>query len=206
MALIGEGQIHGEEDAISMRPYQASLRCHATGELLALDKKKFQNMFKECANGALEHARIKEKKYLERCRGYLDMNRQVLEESKTVALQGIKKELKVTADDFRKYEKIDRIACPEKKASFLDVMEQKMNENNNQFEAASQAKKKKSLSPDPEKSFVTKNSVTVGSPVASATTSLMFNKQDRQRGDKGRNSSVIKPNSHKNDLAATCES
>ena len=42
IALIGEGQIHGEDDAISMRPYCATLRCHSHGELLALNRGLFR--------------------------------------------------------------------------------------------------------------------------------------------------------------------
>lgn len=47
IALIGEGQIHGEDDAISMRPYQASLRCTLNdSELLVLTRVDFYRMFK----------------------------------------------------------------------------------------------------------------------------------------------------------------
>ena len=60
------------------------------------------------------------------------MNRQVLEESKSAVTQGIKKELKITSDDFRKYE---REVNREKKKSFLDEMDKKMRENNHQHDA-----------------------------------------------------------------------
>ena len=42
IALIGEGRIHGEDDAIAMRPYQASLICSvANSELMILTKTDF---------------------------------------------------------------------------------------------------------------------------------------------------------------------
>jgi len=46
-------------------------------------------MFKgsnECWKNAFKQAKVKEQEYISRCRSYLDMNRLVLEESKTVAL------------------------------------------------------------------------------------------------------------------------
>ena len=43
IGLIGEGQIHGEDDAISMRPYQASLRCTVpNSEVLVLARETFK--------------------------------------------------------------------------------------------------------------------------------------------------------------------
>ena len=132
IGLIGEGQIHGEDDAISMRPYQASLRCTVpNSEVLVLARETFYTYFKtnqECWKNALKQAKIKEEEYIRRCRSYLDMNRVVLEESKTVAIQGIKKDCKVTPDDFRKYEKIeDRL----RKRKFLDDMDKKNREKRN---------------------------------------------------------------------------
>lgn len=85
-------------------------------------------MFKgsaECWKNALKQAQIKEEEYISRCRSYLDMNRLVLEESKNAAQDGIKKECKVTPDDFRKYEKITDAL---RKSAFLDKMDKKLRE------------------------------------------------------------------------------
>ena len=47
IALLGEGRIHGEDDAIAMRPYQASLVCSvAQSELLVLTRVEFYRTYK----------------------------------------------------------------------------------------------------------------------------------------------------------------
>ena len=52
IALLGEGRIHGEDDAITMRPYQASLICSvANSELLVLNRAEFYRTYK---NGVTE--------------------------------------------------------------------------------------------------------------------------------------------------------
>ena len=46
ISLIGEGRMHGEDDAIAMRPYQASLICNmAGGELFILSRNEFYRTF-----------------------------------------------------------------------------------------------------------------------------------------------------------------
>lgn len=82
-------------------------------------------MFKNNSEGwkaARKLAKIKEKKYINRCHSYLNLNKQVLEDSKNVAKDGIKRECKVTVDDFLMYEKIED---KEKKAAFLDCMDKR---------------------------------------------------------------------------------
>ena len=83
IALIGEGQIHGEDDAISMRPYQASLRCSLNdSELLILSRTDFYRTFKaseQSWRNALRFAMLKEGEYISRCKSYLTMNKLVLE-------------------------------------------------------------------------------------------------------------------------------
>ena len=39
IAIIGEGKVHGEDDAIALRPYQASLICNMNNsELLVMTR------------------------------------------------------------------------------------------------------------------------------------------------------------------------
>ena len=48
LALLGERRIHGEDDAIAMRPYQASLVCSlADSEVYILTRIEFYRMFKQ---------------------------------------------------------------------------------------------------------------------------------------------------------------
>ena len=79
IALLGEGQIHGDDDAITMRPYQASLICTvADSEVLVLSRTEFYRTFKLSADGwkqAVRQAKLKENEYLRRCRNYLDMTK-----------------------------------------------------------------------------------------------------------------------------------
>ena len=86
IALLGEGRIHGEDDAIAMRPYQSSLICNvASSELLSLTRVEFYRTYKQSVNNcwqeALRLAQIKEFAYIQRCRSYLDVNKAILEES-----------------------------------------------------------------------------------------------------------------------------
>lgn len=132
-------------------------------------------MFKgsnECWKNALKQAQIKEEEYISRCRSYLDMNRLVLEESKNAAQQGIKKECKVTPDDFRKYEKITDTL---RKSAFLDKMDRKLRDKRNASNSSTQDRKSIDLnsdevSPDtspirPEKSYMSQTlNQTVQSP------------------------------------------
>ena len=47
VAILGEGRTHGEDDAISMRPYKASLVCSKNdSELLILTREQFWRIFK----------------------------------------------------------------------------------------------------------------------------------------------------------------
>ena len=47
IAYIGEGMLHGEDDAIEDRPYQASLICNIAGsELFIFTKVEFYRAFK----------------------------------------------------------------------------------------------------------------------------------------------------------------
>ena len=81
IALIGEGRIHGEDDTIAMRPYNASLICSvANSELFVMTRKEFQRIFKqsEAWKNALKHAKSKEKEYIGRCNHYLDINKEVI--------------------------------------------------------------------------------------------------------------------------------
>ena len=79
IALIGEGRIHGEDDAIAMRPYQASLICNrAGGELLMLSRIEFYRTFKhssESWRNAVKVSKIKELEYIKRCQNYLSQSR-----------------------------------------------------------------------------------------------------------------------------------
>ena len=98
IALIGAGQVHGEDDAIAMRPYQASLKCTVSGsQILVLSRSEFYRMFKnqqECWRSALSQAKTKEKEYIKRCRSYLDVNKQLVEELKIEEQQKDKKKAK----------------------------------------------------------------------------------------------------------------
>ena len=72
IARIGEGQVHGEDDAIAMRPYQASLTCTVSGsELFVLSRVDFYRTFKQSTsswNHSLHQAKLKEEEYVKRCR------------------------------------------------------------------------------------------------------------------------------------------
>ena len=47
IAYLGEGMLHGEDDAIENRPYQASLICNVAGsELFIFTKVEFYRAFK----------------------------------------------------------------------------------------------------------------------------------------------------------------
>ena len=58
--MIGEGRIHGEDDAIGERAYKSSLICNvADSELLIMTRVEFERMFKsttECWNNAVKYA------------------------------------------------------------------------------------------------------------------------------------------------------
>ena len=90
IALIGEGQIHGEDDAIAVRPYSATLKCNmADSELLMLPRVEFYRTFRhsqESWNEAVAGARMKEKEYIKRCRCYLRSNKLVDEEAKKAVM------------------------------------------------------------------------------------------------------------------------
>lgn len=91
IALIGEGQVHGEDDAITMRPYQASMTCTKSGsELLILSRVDFYRTFKGsslCWNHSLLQAKLKENEYIKRCRQYLDIKELVIKESSDAAMK-----------------------------------------------------------------------------------------------------------------------
>ena len=51
IALLCEGRIYGEDDAIAMRPYQSSLICNvANSELLVLTRVEFYRTYKHSLN------------------------------------------------------------------------------------------------------------------------------------------------------------
>ena len=89
VALLGEGRIHGEDDAIALRPYQASLICSVSGsEAYELTRAEFYRAFKtqsDCWKTALKSAKEKEVEYIKRCRSYLDTNKEIIERSNAEA-------------------------------------------------------------------------------------------------------------------------
>ena len=82
IALIGEGRIHGEDDAIAMRPYQASLVCNRAGsELLILSRIEFYRTFKHSADSwrkAIKVSKSKELEYIKRCQNYLSQSKDII--------------------------------------------------------------------------------------------------------------------------------
>ena len=69
-----------------MRPYQASLTCTVAGsELLIFTRTDFYRVFKAQSDSwkyALKYAKQKELEYINRCRCYLDINKQIIEKQK----------------------------------------------------------------------------------------------------------------------------
>ena len=86
IALLGVGQLHAEDDAISSRPYQSSLICHTSGSVLyEMTKAEFLRIFKtssEAWRKAVHHAKMKEHGYVSRCSHYLEVNKEVVEKAK----------------------------------------------------------------------------------------------------------------------------
>ena len=89
--MIGEGRIHGEDDIIAERVYQASLTCNVKeSELLVLTQADFYRVFRQSEDSwlnAVKHARNKEKEYLIRCRSYLDTGKLVIDKSNNEVLK-----------------------------------------------------------------------------------------------------------------------
>ena len=68
IALLGQGQLHGEDDAISERPYQSSLICNKSGsEIFMMTKADFLRTFQLSQDSwrkAVKHAKLKEHAYV----------------------------------------------------------------------------------------------------------------------------------------------
>ena len=78
IALLGEGRIHGEDDVVAQRPYQASLICSLNdSELYVWTRADFQRAFRpgEAWTSAVSHAQAKEVEYVDRCRSTLDVHK-----------------------------------------------------------------------------------------------------------------------------------
>jgi len=82
ISLLGEGRIHGEDDAIAMRPYQSSLVCNVAGsELLVLSRTEFYRTFKHSTDSwrnAVKVAKAKEIEYIKRCQNYLTRSNELI--------------------------------------------------------------------------------------------------------------------------------
>ena len=111
--MIGEGQLHGEDDAVALRPYQSSLRCNTPhSEVYILNRLAFFNMFKSstaCWTQTLSLTQLKETKYSTRCKFYLYINKLVMEKSKNTKPKknGTRKENKICIEDLKQYEEIE---------------------------------------------------------------------------------------------------
>lgn len=83
LALLGKGRLHGEDDAVSMRPYSSSLICSKAGsEVFRLSRVEFYRMFKsnsDCWAKAMKFAQEKENKLIRRCKSYLYTSKDCVE-------------------------------------------------------------------------------------------------------------------------------
>ena len=73
--------MHGEDDAISMRPYQSTLTCtENNSEIYIMQRNEFYRTFKtspEVWKRVVHHAKAKEQYCLVRCRQYLETTKLV---------------------------------------------------------------------------------------------------------------------------------
>lgn len=82
IAFLGSGQVHGEDDAISLRPYQSSLLCTENhSEVFVMLRNEFYRTFKVTAETwkfVVEHAKAKEQYCIQRCRQYLETTKLII--------------------------------------------------------------------------------------------------------------------------------
>ena len=80
LALLGPGQVFGEDDMIAERNYSSSLVCNANGsQLYAMSKSEFFRIFKSNAEAWKLMFKIAKKKELEqmkRCSNFLNVKRE----------------------------------------------------------------------------------------------------------------------------------
>ena len=82
IALMGSGQVFGEDDVIMDRPYQSSLICSENdSEAYSMPRSEFFRTFKQNVDNwrrLTELAQRKQQYYLQRCKQYLETTKRVI--------------------------------------------------------------------------------------------------------------------------------